>query len=250
MSTFLLIGLVLLLAAGVAYVFQNPDILAKLQKAIQSADEPLDDAPTSATRKRVGYRAGPLKFTQQMGSIPADSFITVRDPASARPIKMQVVTTEVFHGRVQPRGSKEWVRSGSDWEGVICTCPTWPDVLLLKLDKATYLFNRRDSLNPEEAKQFEPYAQEFAHKKGQVAGSINMQFEDEQYKIQDIGVWDVTAKDGDPHISVMARWIVAHGKDEAAIIIEDGKGNNDSIWVGQVVDLNSVVTDVLSSDEN
>lgn len=250
MATFLLIGLLLLLAAGVVYVVNNPGILGKLQKTIQSADETLDSEPTPAARKRVGYRAGPLKFTQQMGSIPADSFITVRDPGSARPIKMQVVTTEVFHGRVQPKGSKEWVRSGVEWEGVICTCPTWPDVLLLKMDKASYFLNRRDSLNPEEAKQFEPYAQEFAHKKGQVAGSVNMQFDGEQYKIQDIGVWDVTTNDGDAHISVMARWIVAHGTNDRAIVVEDGKGNNDSIWIGVKTDLNTIVLDVLSSNES
>lgn len=249
MMALLLIGILLAIAAGVVYVIQNPEVLGKLQNAIREGSKAVNEEPVPATSKRVGYRAGPLKFTQRMGTLPSDSFITILDPKSAKLIKMQVVTAEILHGREQLKGSKEWVRSGDEWEAVLCTCPSWPDVLLVKLDKESYLFNKHISFGPEDAKQFEPYAQEFGHKKGQVAGSVKMEFDGDQYKIQDIGVWDVTASNGEPHISVMARWIVAHGENDVAIIVEDGKGNNDGVWIGYQVDLNRIVTDVLSSDE-
>lgn len=244
----LVAGLGLIVVAGIWKVVKNPEILGLAQRSITEAKEAAVDG---VPRKRVGYRAGPTSFTDRMSGLPADSLLTVRDPQAGTDVKLQVITRETFAGQYQYGSSKDWKPSGDTWQAVLCkSAPGWSrtPVLLVQLDKAGYLLRRR-VLGPEDANQFRDSAQKFAHS-GQRAGSMAMTYAGKSYKIQDVGVWAVTAKDDDAHLpaGVLARWIVAHGGSDTAIIVEDGQGNNDSVWEGWVVDLNTLVKDVLTPD--
>lgn len=250
-TIFLLGALVFAVIAGVVYLFQHPETLGFLQNSITAAKKA---SQTVEPRQRVGYRAGPLSFTEQMASLESDMLLTVRDPKTGRDAKLQVVTVETFYGRRQYRGSSEWKRSGDDWLGVLCVADrsfSTTQVLLLQTDDVGYLFTKRTPMNPEGATKFQSAAQLFA-KKNQEHGSVSMKYGDQTYGIRDIGVWDVEAKDDEPHIpeGMLARWILATGTDGSfyAILIEDAKGNADSIWTGYAVNLDKVITDVLTKD--
>jgi ribosomal silencing factor RsfS len=76
-----------------------------------------------------------------------------------------------------------------------------------------------------------------------------MPYKENTYNLQDIGMWNIEGKDADGHIpeNMLARWILASNDAGKAILIEDEtEGTADSVWVGNVVDLNSVVVDVLT----
>lgn len=246
----LILGVLGAFAGGVVYIFQHPEILTSLQDSIEKLQSP-KAVPDSGDRKRVGYRAGPKKFTEQMGNLPPNTLITIRDPDTGSRIDLQVVTCETFFGHKQYRGSEEWRRSGENWDGVICKGPpsfSRTEILILATGNAGYLFRQRVRMGAEEPSVFRPLARDFASK-GQTPGSVSMSYKKEKYDIQDIGMWDVGAKDEDPHIpeGQLARWILASNDAGKAILVEDQtEGTADSVWVGNVVDLDDVVTDVLT----
>ena len=249
MEFILTIGSLLLVAAGVVYVIQHPDILGAIQNVIKAGKGALA-APQRS--KKIGFRVGEDEaVTARMQNLDPNTLLTIRDPDTGRDVELQVVTRETLVGQYKYGSSKEWRPSGDRWQALLCQAePRWSrtSVLLVRLDTMGYLLKRR-VLGPEEASQFASQAQAFAHS-GQVAGSHSVTFAGKKFAIQDVGVWVVEALDDKPHlpVGVLARWIVAHGADETAIFVEDGKGNNDSVWQGWVVDLDRVVTDVLTPD--
>ena len=192
-----------------------------------------------------------MSFTDQMKSLPQKTFITIRDPETAKEVRLQVVTPEKFIALKQ-FGSSQWKPDGTEWIGVICDSqPDWlkTPVLLLQMNTTGYLLRRRQ-MSDEEPSQYAPSAEKFGHQKqGQIAGSVELPYQGKVLKIQDIGMWTVKAHFGAPHIpdGTGARWIVAHGDDNFAVVIEDQvNGNHDSAWEGWVVDLNRVVRNVLT----
>ncbi len=248
---FLAIAVLFALAAGIVYVVQHPEVLGFLQQSITAAKSA---STQTAPRQRVGYRAGPAKFTERMGALDPDTLLTIRDPQTGLDVQLQVMTCETLYGRRQYRGSPEWKRSGDNWQGVLCVAdPDFSEtkVLLLQTNHVGYLFKKRTPINPEGAAKIQNAAQQFA-KKNQEPGSVSLTYERLTYEIRDIGVWDVEGKDDDPHIptGTLARWILATGADGSfhAILVEDAKGAGDSIWTGYAVNLDRVVTDVLTKD--
>lgn len=239
-----LLAVICVISAVLYAVIKNPHAL--------DAFFPSQAVASTPQTREVGYRVGDSKrFTARMKNLLANTLLTIRDPQNARDVQLQVVTCEVLVGQYQFGSSKEWKPSGDTWLAVLCTNPAWSKmpVLLVQLDTAGYLLRRR-VLGPEDAKQFAAGAQEFAHS-GQIAGSKMLTYKGTKYAYQDVGVWAVKADVADDaHLppGVLARWIVAHGSDNTAIFIEDGQGNNDSVWEGWVVDLNMLVKDVLTSD--
>jgi len=249
-SNFLLIGLLLLIAYGIVSVIQNLDILGKWQKAI-TAGKP---TALQTSRKKVGLRVGEdEEFTARMNALPADTLLTIRDPNTGAAVNLQVVTPEVLFGCGEsPVGSGNWVRTRVRWSAVVCKAePAWSrtPVLLVQLDTAGYLLKRR-VLGPEEVVQWQSDSKRFAHNKaGQIPGAVSTTYKGSRYAIQDVGVWQAEGLFDDPHIpaGLFARWTVAHGNG-SAIIIEDCQGNNDSVWEGPIVDLDTLVKDVLTPD--
>lgn len=246
---FLLGALVLTVVAGVVYLFQHPETLGFLQNRITAVKK---DSQTDGPRQRIGYRAGPLSFTEQMTSLEPDALLTVRDPKTGRDAKLQVVTTETLHGCRQYRGSSEWKRSGDDWTAVLCVAdPSFSktEVLIIQTDTMGFVFRKRVRMGPEGAALFGAKGQEFS-KQGQKSGSVSMKYDGKTYAIQDIGVWDIEGTNDESHVSsgVLVRWIIAMAADESAILVEDAKGNADSVWLGDKVDLDRVITDVLTKE--
>jgi hypothetical protein len=246
----LVLGVFGAFAGGVVYIFQHPEILTSLQDAIKDLQSP-KEVPDSGDRKRVGYRAGPKSFTEQMDNLPPDTLLTIRDPETGNRVELQVVTCETFFGRKQYGGSQDWKRSGENWDGIICKGPasfSRTDILILNVGNAGYLFRKRVPMGAEESNKYRPFARQFASK-DQTPGSVFMPYKENTYNLQDIGMWNIEGKDADGHIpeNMLARWILASNDAGKAILIEDEtEGTADSVWVGNVVDLNSVVVDVLT----
>jgi hypothetical protein len=244
MGTIIFIGFLCLIAGGIAWAWENiPALKAALQSGTPAqASEP--EAP-----KKVGYRAGPALFTERMPSIKPDALITIRDPRTGKLAKLQVITYETLQCRVQ--SGQDWVKSKVKWDAIYCKPePAYSrsNVLLIHMDKMDYIL-RRKKMGPEDNAMFQPKSKEFAHRKGgQIAGTVTVDYNGQSMSIQDVGVWGVDDSVDTPHIpaEVIARWMLAHGPDDTAICVEDAQGNNDSIWEGEVVDLNRVVQDVLT----
>lgn len=234
----------LAIAAGIVYITQNPQILKRFGSV----------SGQTSPNKSIGYRSGPQGFSDRMASLPENALITFRDPTTARSVQLQVVTAETLHGRRQYHGSSEWRRSGDDWSALLCKAdPSWSltDVLIVQREWGTYVFRTRVRLGPEDARPFEEYGQKFA-KRNQERGSVSMPYGGVTYAIDDIGVYDVEVESGRGHISpnsVIARFMLAQGKGGAAILIEDAKGNQDSVWLGCFVeDIDRAVSDVLTAN--
>lgn len=243
----LAIAVLLAVAAGVVYVVQHPEVLGFLQSSITAAKKASEE---SMPRKRVGYRAGPAKFTERMGALDPDTLLTIRDPQTGLDVQLQVATCETLYGRRQYRGSPEWKRSGDEWPAVLCAAdPSFSrtQVLILRTDTEGFLFRKRVKMGPEGAAQFGAKAQEFS-KQGQKSGSVSMKYDGKSYAIADIGVWDLEGASDEPHVpaGMLVRWIIAVTGDGSAILVEDAKGNADSVWLGDKVDLDRVVTDILT----
>ena len=207
------------------------------------------------TSEGVGVLSGKMPFEQRMAEIPANTLITLRSPSDGARVQLQVVTVEALLP-LRQYGSPEWKPSGDQWPALLClpVDKAWPktDVLLAVLGKNEhYLFNVRKPLGPEGAAPYAPYAQNFAHQFHQQPGSVNMPYGSGQFALQDIGMWKVQAKAGQTHFPGVdqARFILAHGPDNTAILIEDDLAGSkyDLVWEGWHVDLNNVVVDVLTA---
>lgn len=253
---FIVIGVVFAIASLISYLWQEgvfDDLVYGLKERLSEVrshkEEELQMTPIQ--RNPVGYRSGPRSFTEQMDDLPPDTFLTICDPETGKVAKLQTVTMETLCGMRQYHGSSQWQKSGDDWPAVLCKAdPTWSrtEVLIIQTSTQGYLFKTRIALGPEDAARFQPAAQEFA-RKGQVSDAIPMEYEEEQYGIQDIGIWVVESSDDEPHVpeGVMARWILAKNASGKAVLVEDVKAGNDSVWVGYACDLDSIVKDILSN---
>lgn len=262
MGNFLIgLGVAALIALGVAYLFFHPEVLTGLREAIEKArvGSKSQQATPPVTPVRTGYRAGSLKFTERMGTLPANTQLTVRDPQTARVVELQSITTLTFTCRTQFRGDKSpWEPSGEVWTGILAVAnPDWSrtQVLLLNLGHEAYLFQKRVPIGPEEARRFIPAANKFRNgpKGKQARGSENIIWDAREWAIQDIGVFDVVGQIEQAHISpgALVRWMLALRSDNSAILIEDaakGSGDTDGVWEGWLVDLDRVVTEVLTPD--
>jgi hypothetical protein len=203
---------------------------------------------------KVGYLAGDTPFAQRMVTLPANTFVTVRDPSTAHEVKLQVVTAEVLH-RLKRFGPNDWRESGDEWPTLLCVSgdKSWSttDVMIAIIAGNQYLFKVRAPLGTEGATKVAPYAQKFDHDFNREPGSVSMPYKGNDFKLQAIGKWQVTAQTGESHFpkSDQTRFIVAHGKDGVAILVEDDEEHGsqyDSVWEGWICNLNTVVRDVLT----
>jgi hypothetical protein len=242
-ETLFKIGLFMVIAAGIIYAIQRYNLLSLL-----SATKPAQTAAIPARHKGLRVNEG-QRFVDRMATLPSDALLTLRTPDSGRDVKLQVISYE----RIECYGNGE-LPKGVQWDAVYCVSESnWTDadVLLLKTDEHQYVLKRR-RVGVETCSRFQPYAYKFAHQpEGQVADSVEMPYGDEPHLIQDVGFWKVTAPSGRSHIpsTILCRWIIAHNKDgKQAIVVEDGKGNHDSVWEGWTVNLNRVIKDVLTEE--
>jgi hypothetical protein len=202
----------------------------------------------------VGYLSGDEPFVNKMAGLPPNTFVTVRDPGTAKEIQLQVVTPETIFPRRQYPGSPEWKRSGDKWSALLCVSgdKNWApaDVLFLVIDEKQYLFNKRRPLGPEGFKPYEPVGQQFGHSNPHKA---TLEYNNQPFDVKLIGIWDVESQvAGESHIPVgtIARWMLAELPDGTSVLVEDCQlgSEHDSVWEGLRVDLNRVVTDILTPD--
>lgn len=254
-TLFIVIGTLILLGVGVYWIYTHPQVLGELGKSLQQGQKAVEaakretEAPEPA--RHGGYlsaKATPLKRLPSM-SVGTFLFVSV---GGGKQAKLQVKGRLGFHTHRQYGGSKAWEPDGTVWYGLLLRgSPEYfkGDVLLVQFGGQGYVFDNRVSLGPDQAqKQFGASGKAFADG-GQEPGSVNLPWKGSRYSIQDIGVYDVESEEGDGHVpsDTLVRFIIAK-TDTAAVLVEDAKTSDDSVWTGTPVDIDEYVKQILTPE--
>lgn len=259
MGTFLfVIGALAILGVVGWYLYKNPSILGELgqkfqqgQKAVEAARREVE-APTQPARKG-GYLSAKATPSERLSELPVGTFLFV-SVGGGKQAKLQVKGRLAFHTRRQYGGSKAWEPDGTVWHGLLFRgSPEYfkGDVLLVQFGGQGYVFDNRVPLAPDQAqKQFGAAGKAFAQA-GQEAGSVSLSWKGDRYPIQDLGVYDVETQEGDGHVppGTLVRFIIAN-TDVAAVLVEDAKTSDDSVWTGTPLDIDMFVKEILTPEGN
>lgn len=255
-TTFVVIGALILLGVGVYYVYTHPQILGDLGKGLQRGQEAVEaarreaEAPVQPAR-RGGYLSARATPSERLSNLPVGTFLFV-GVGGGKTAKLQVKGRLTFHTRRQYGGQSAWKRDGTTWRGLFLRGdPTnfKGDVLLVQFGGQGYVFDNRVALGPDQAQQqFGAAGKAFAQA-NQEPGSVSLPWKDNRYPIQDIGVYDVESEEGDGHVppETLVRFIIAK-TETAAVLVEDAKTSDDSVWTGKPVDINGYVTQILTPE--
>lgn len=198
-------------------------------------------------------------FVQQMLHLHPKSYLQIVIPG-VKIAKFEVATAEkVFPWReydINPATHQgTWRRSGDLWPallGVTVGDKDWApsDVLIIDIGGEQFIFNRREAMGPEGFKPWAALAGQFVSVKPHQA-TLNHQ--GKSYEVKLIDRWDIevvntTNVAGHIPIGNVARWLLAVSAEGLAVLAEDfiTGSTYDSVWSGYKVNLDEVVTDVLS----
>lgn len=249
------IGVISLLGFAGWYLYNNPSILGKLGQKFQQGQKAVEsikrEADSPAPARRGGYLSARATPRERLSDLQVGTFLFV-SVGGGKQAKLQVKGRLGFHTRRQYGGSKAWEPDGTVWHGLLLRGdPTYfkGDVLLVQFGPQGYVFDNRVPLGPDQAQQrFGAAGKAFAQA-GQDPGSVNLPWKGSRYSIQDIGVYDVESEEGDGHVpsDTLVRFIIAK-TESAAVLVEDAKTSDDSVWTGTPVEIDTYVKQILTPE--
>lgn len=238
------LGILLMLVAAGAYVYQHPEVLKELGGIFIASSQTVVDAKASAARSTAEEPLPmvadevPPTVEEQLGKLTPGHFVELTREGDVR--EMQVNGVVTYHERRQ-YGTKDFDRSGTTWSGLVL----FEDWLLAKINGTWYLFDKETDLTADEARAFQPAAEQFGEKENQRRGSVSLDWNGQTWPMFDIGMADVDTQ-GQAHLSSgdWIRFILAEQADGTILYIEHVKHGPGFAWVGRKVNPDDLVTKI------